>query len=793
MIPVRIKKVAGDLLTRWGRTLLTLVGLSLGLYGLCSVLVAFVLLADDLNENYRATNPANIVVTVQDVDEALLARIASIENVGDVERRDIVRGRIDAGDGAWMPVTIFVVEDFERLRVASFYPERGAWPPPTGDILLERDGGFFLRAADSPLRLRIGRSPQIDTRLAGWTYDPGQAPSRMEMALYGYASRATLERWGVAPESARILVTVPSNANAGVNSSARRAARAIETTLTEAGANVLRTEIFDSPRHPHQFQLNAMIAILAGIGVVSLMLCVVLVVNLIDALMASEQRAIGVMRAIGAVKGQIERDYLLGVGALGLVACMIATPLAVSLGRGLALFVSRMLNFDLLSEAGPPWLIVGVLAVGVLLPMLVAMVRVRRAAGMPVREALARIDPSQIGPIAQRIGEIFTPLPLTLRAAARALVARPRRALFTAGALTLGLLFFLVALNIRTSLWETVESVGRTKPFDLVVRLREAEEVSRLDAWAANTRVVVRSEYWSGGEGVLYAAGLQVSNPSAFLAVPEQSWALRPELIEGAWLDPRVRPNGVVVTQRFLGDHNLVQVGQSYDLRLGGRMARVTIVGVVREFGPGVAYVTRNLFERLRGESARANLAFFDLGANGDAFSERYVASLMEANAPEAGVSIASVGTSGLLELIVINHLEGIALVLEIIAAIALAVGAVGLASSISVSVVERYREIGVLKALGGRAGAVGAVFVTEAILIALFGWLAAVAVAPWLSREISAAFGTVIIEYPFDYRAFPWGWTLALGAALAIAVLASLLPVRSAINTSIYRALRSE
>jgi putative ABC transport system permease protein len=794
MIPARMKKVVRDLATRWGRTLLTIGGLSIGLFGLCSVLVAFTILSNDLNANFRNTNPPNIIVRNAEFAPATLDRIRAIDGVRDVETRAASQARIQSSMGGWMPMTLSIVEDFETMRVARFYREEGAWPPPPGGLLIERDGRFFIREPlGAPMRVRFADGREVTAPLSGWSYDPGQAPSRMEMATYGYVSRETANVWGLEAARTRLLITVDGadSMRMSINSQARTVAREIETILRAEGATAPRVEVFDSPEHPHQFQLNAMVALLAGIAVVSLMLCIVLVVNLFDALMANEQRSIGVMRAVGGRSGQIARDYLIGVGVLGLVSSALSLAFAIDMGRGLATFVSRMLNFDILTNPNPAVLALGVLAVGFVLPVLVASIRVTRAVNMPVRDALSRIDPASGGAVTQFLGGVFAPLPVTPRSAARALLVRPRRALFTAAALAMGLLFFLAALNIRTSLWETVDAVGRTKPFDMMMILRAPESTERLDAWLRQIPEVQRTEFWSGGEGTLYAEGLQISNPTTILATPAQSWAMRPEVIQGDWLSAR-RPNGLVVTQKFMADNPLAQIGAPYDLRVGAATARVEIVGVVREFGPGYFYIQLPLFEQLHPTSGTAGVVLLELSEM-DFWAERGFAGEMEDSAREAGVNVGMVMTSGLLRGIVVNHLDSIAVVLQVIALIALAVGIVGLASSISVSVVERYREVAVLKAIGGRSFAVASLFITEAMFIAVIGWLAALAASPWLSREIAAYFGTVIIQYPFDYRAFPFGSLMALGVALAIALFASLLPIRSALAMTTHRALRSE
>ncbi|NJO12758.1 MAG: FtsX-like permease family protein [Gammaproteobacteria bacterium] len=186
-----------------------------------------------------------------------------------------------------------------------------------------------------------------------------------------------------------------------------------------------------------------------------------------------------------------------------------------------------------------------------------------------------------------------------------------------------------------------------------------------------------------------------------------------------------------------------------------------------------------------------ANLAFVDLQISSYANQTR-AASALEANSLQTPWQAARILTTRLLEAIVENHVADIAQLILIVAFIALGVGATGVASSLSVSVVERQREIGVLKAIGGRSSTVAVLFASEAALIAALAWLVALLSAPLLSRGIADAFGAVIIQYPFEYRAAPWAATLAIALALAVALLSSVLPVRRAIRTTTHQALRA-
>ncbi len=806
---VRFRKILADLLTRWGRTTLTVVGLAFGLFGVGSVLVAFLILADDLNANFRNTNPPNIVVDAGEVSAETLARLRALPQVAEVEPRGIVGARMQSARGRWNSAILYVVEDFQHLRVARFYPKKGAWPPPPNGVLVERDALFFLwRPMDEPLTLRLSDGKTVNPVFAGVAFDPGQAPARMEQMLSGFVSRSTVEAWGFKPAGSRLLVTVkgadaasrpvgafdflggPNPGDAEAASKVARAAAVIRTTLEGEGVTVRRMSLQSKLQHPHQFQLNATLALLAGVALVCFALSAMLIINLVDSIMTGEQRAIGVMKAIGARSSQIARDYLIGVALLGLVSGLIALPLSLRLGRMIAKVIAGFLNFDLLHPTDPALLYAVVLGLAVLTPVVVATLRVVSTAGMPVREALARPGTARVSRLAGWLGALASPLPLLPKMAVRTLARSPRRTLLTGLSLALGLVFFLSALNLRASLNGTIDEVRQAKPYDLQVSFRGRYPVDEMRGWIAEFPNVKQTEFWSSVEGTLTTPAQEGTNPVQVIAAPKGSVMLRPQLIAGRWLDP-AEPSGVVVTQKLLADEPLIRLGGDYSLGAEGRSARVRIVGVVKEFGGGAIYADPALVGGLIDQDGKANLMLITLKESSYA-GETELAKLIEESVNQSDWRLGSVMTSRLLEMVVKNHLAVIADLLLIIAGLMLAIGALSLASSISVSVVERYREVGVLKAVGGRSPAIAALFAWEAVFIAVIGWTLSLAAAPWLSRTLSDAFGTLIVQYPFSYRSDPTGAPLALGVAVLIALIASALPIRTALSATALKALRT-
>ncbi len=115
--------------------------------------------------------------------------------------------------------------------------------------------------------------------------------------------------------------------------------------------------------------------------------------------------------------------------------------------------------------------------------------------------------------------------------------------------------------------------------------------------------------------------------------------------------------------------------------------------------------------------------------------------------------------------------------------AVALLVGAIGVANIMVIAVLERRSEIGLRRALGATRGHIRTQFLTEAILLALIGGVAGV-LAGAAATAIYAHYKDWATVIPAD------AWAGGLGAALVIGALAGLLPAIRAARMSPTQAL---
>ncbi len=821
MFNMRVKKIFHDLYEYKGRSLLTMFGITLGLTGASAVFVALIILGDDMRQNYEQTNPANITISTKHLSEKILSDIKSIPGVSDISQRSINVGRAEITFGGRKTIIVNAVENFDNLNIAKFYPEKGDWPPATGEMLIERDGKFFVRdPIGSSLKIRLSNGRNIKAKLSGYTFDPGKAPSRMEGIIYSYVSQQTFNNWFPNNKNMQLLITTDVNAeNIGVplqkasnvnpdnedhtfsehedniNNSLLRPediviAESIKTILTSNGYPIHNTTIRNVNVQPHQFQMDSIVITLIGIATICLIMCQSLVVNLIDAIIIRETKIIGTLKAIGASTRSLTFDYLLSMGVLGLLAGLISLTTAIYLGQIIALNVAANLNFNILTKGVHSALYVLVIVFSVAIPVLSAWLPVRRGAKMTVHDALQNTDVKVDGKFWHIIGNINLPISLPAQLALRNIFRKPKRLLLTLTSLSIGLTFFIATLNVSYSLQKTSSVIVESNPHDLAVSFAKPYSITSIEKWLSKFDNLKSTEYWLSTKVLMQTNNGLISNSMSILGTSEDTKAIVPKILAGRWLDTEV-PNGIVVNRETLKSNKFLKLGESYNMVLGKNKKVVSIIGVVDKLAGSTVYTNRELVEELMQIKGISNNIYLTLEDNhflkvGD-FSNN-----LESSLPDESWSILNIVRSKLLQLIIDNHLAPISNLLLVVAGITLVIGIMGLATSVILSIFERSREIAVMKSIGGQGFHIAQQLILESVFIAILSWLIAITLAHPLSQWTTKALGEMIVNYGFVYHSNYSGFALALGIAIVVTIIASIFPTISAIRKPVNHVLQA-
>jgi putative ABC transport system permease protein len=796
------------------RSLLVVLAIAVGLAGFAAVMASYAILTRELNAGYLATNPASATLRTDAVDDELLRAVKNDPGVRDAEARRTLSARIRAGHGRWRTLVLFVVQDFGNIRVSKLLPQEGAWPPAAGEILIERDAFHVAKARiGDRVIVRTTSGNETTLRLSGSVHDVGQAQARMENIVYGYITAATLERLGEQPFLDQLQIVVTGNAADAPH--IRSVAAGVKELLESRGHPVRRVDVPPPGKHPHADLMGLLLLAMSSFGLFVLLLSGILVVNLLTALMASQVRQIGVMKAIGGSRWQIARIYLSQALLLGVAAIAVALPFGIWGSRLLCRYLAVFLNFDLTSFAIPAWVYLLVMAVGLVAPLLSAAWPVWHGTRVPVREALDDFGVSAMAfgtgtldRLLAGMGGATRPVLLAIRNSFR----RRTRLALTLLTLAAGGLFFMSALNIRASMIHTLDHLFDSKRYDLMEGLGTMQPVAKVARAIKATPGIVRADYWVATEGMLPDESPAPSTRSTaphgasagrhrggvagagerftMLAVPAGSDFIKLEIVQGRDLRPG-ETDALVMNSALAAKLPRVKVGDTISLRMGPGQSRWRVVGIARElFSPAVAYVPLAFFDAFHpGMTNNVRLVL----TRTDAASIDQVRDTLEHNLEREQIRAPGSLSKADSRYGFDQHMLMIYIFLIVMSCIIGGVGGLGLMTTMSLNVLERRREMGVLRAIGASPAMVWLVVVAEGCVIGVLSWALA-ALAAWpVSRTLGNLMVGAMFRSRLDFSFEISGLLIWLGVSLTLAAIASFLPAWHASRGPIREALGYE
>jgi putative ABC transport system permease protein len=463
---------------------------------------------------------------------------------------------------------------------------------------------------------------------------------------------------------------------------------------------------------------------------------------------------------------------------LGSIASAIGLPAAVAIGRPYAALKADMLNFSVAGVAIPWWAIALQLALGCLIPVAAAAIPVSRACKRPVSATLRDCGiatDARSGFLRRRISMpiVGRPLLLSIGNAFR----RRQRMLFTLLAIAAGGAVYLAADNLRRSVRESVDALFVSERYDIVLRLDDAYPAANSEAVASRVAGVSRVQALaSANASVANAEGFS-GNAFTVIGVPPDSAMFAEKMEQGRWLATADR-NAIVVSEALLANEPSLTSGSDIELTVDGEATSWHVVGVSHGIQP-VAYVPLAAFNALH-RNDRASTLVISASARDAASQLEVIARLREAlehaGMPVAGSRLMSEGRRAIED-----HLLMVVEFLGAMGWVMIVVGGMGLGSTMGLAVLERTREIGVMRALGARHRTLIAMILTEGLVVAALGWLVSIPLSIPISAFLADMFGRVMFSvpvHPLPTLASLCRWLLLVAA---VSLIACVMPARRA------------
>jgi putative ABC transport system permease protein len=651
-----------------------------------------------------------------------------------------------------------------------------------------------------------GDGPPVGITVIGIARDVGLAPGWMEHVVYVYTTPRTLAALAssnASPASNASLAptdaVIPTDVLFTVRGDpfdrehARRVARDVADAGSRAGRRVVSMTVPVPGEHMHAGQMNSLLYTQGAFGVLSLLLSGFLVVNLMTAMLTGQSREIGIMKAIGARPAQLVRMYLVLALLLGLVASLVAVPTAASLGVRYAAFAAELLNFDVHDARIPAWVLVLQAAAGLLLPVFAAAIPVWRG---------CRLDNVSCA--------IMWVRSRTVRCTGQHAVTRPSRLIRALGAAAAVAVTQCIPgesvwhsrlrchwrrVPVPRVAWITAIPsaccTARLRAFDLVLP-DDAQPAGELESMARSTVGVRDAGAWSSARAMLDRHDGMLDGAFPITALDPRSALIAFPVLEGAWLDDVVatdRLPQLVVNQRLRDQQPTLRLGDTVSLVIDGRSVLWRVRGLV-ESGPApMAYTTPSMFASATRQRGARTLVVATEARTTAAQSD--VLQRLRDRYESAGMHVANA------DLIQANR-QSIEDHLLMVSGFLLAMSQLTyhrrlLASTMSLAVLERTREIGIMRAIGASHGAIIGMVQVEALVIGGCSWVLAVPLSIPVSVLLARAFSRIMIPVPVHYIPDVGGMLLWLLVVVVVSAVSSAWPARRAVGVPTATALAYE
>ncbi len=802
MLSPRWRKVARDLWAEKSRTGIVVASIAVGIIAFGGLFGTRSVVAENITLEYRRFNENDVAYRINGLDDETVAWAARQPFVTDAQGLTVYNAEAQLPGGV-EDVVITAFEDYNDIRINRLLPEQGKVPPERGEVVIERsytnEVGIDI-GSEIIIELEEGRTTTLD--YVGTVHDLNAFPNSVDPRIKLYVTPRTLRLLDFDPTFNQLYVTLDRETIANAGTTLDAVSDGLREDLERLGVEVDGVIVNRDGQLWSGDFANGIAAILFLVGSAAVVLCGFLVLNVITGLLAQQRRQIGMMKIIGATGWQVATLYLTLAAAFGTLALIFALPVSRLLSRGVssALLGVGFLNVDVAVFELPIFVVIVQVIVAVMAPIIAGLLPIIKGARLSVLDSLQDSDSASIDGFDRLLAKIKG-LPRPVLLALRNTFRRKARLISTLVTLIVAGGFFMGALNIRVSVLKeatTVALAGSDLRFNLddyydqggvLMRVSTVDGITDAEGWVTGTVNRVRADD-------------SESDDLTLTGVPADSPYNTPVITEGRWLvppTPRHRPNlnEIVISTEFEDLEPDVKVGDTLRLTFDGTEQNWLVVGIVETGGP--TSVTPPLYTYYEGASRYLQVPE----------QTNFVLTATSANTLEADARIEAAAVDELdrfgIEVsdssVVLEESENarssfdvIIFLLAFVAMIIAIVGGFGLGGTMSLAVLERTREIGVMRSVGASSNTLRGMYVLEGVLIGAMSYVLALPFSLLVSYGFAVAIAGIFgRDRPLEFGVNLVGLALWATIILVVAAIASLLPAQRAARISIREALAYE
>ena len=794
-------KVWADLWHNKVRTLLAVLSIAVGVFAIGAMFGMADQLISGMDKAHQAVTPAHLDLFLRDpIDRDTAIRLKSIPEVEDVEVLNSVSIRYKLKpEDEWQPGLLVMRDDYLKQKYDVWQLKAGDWPEKD-NIGIERLSSqvFGIDIGDKVIFEldRTDRALPITAKIRHPFVEPPQFGGK---AVF-FTDAQGLERFNIPAgtfNNLKVRVKPPYSMD-----KVQQVASEIKIRLGKERIGVAAAFYPDPQEHWGRFIVEGIMLVLQILAVMSLLMSVVLVTNTMTALITQQTHQIGIIKSIGGKTVTIITIYLSGVLVYGLLALIIAVPPGALLAFGMSKNFLNFFNIDYNTFQVSPRALVFQTIASLLVPLLAALRPVLTGATITVRQAIASYGLggdfgfSRLDRFVERLGQRFLASPYAI--ALGNMFRRKARLALTQLVLVAAGTMFLVVMSLSASITYSLDNDLNRRAYDVRIDFEDPQRTDRTEKMATTAPGVEQAELWYTHPATLLKPGQRLKEAgisAEIVGVPANSDMFRPLILAGRWLEPG--DGRVLVIGKTMADDHHLKVGDMLTLDLAELgHAQWQVIGIFQvifsgDFDAAPIYAPQETLFTTTKQYNRGQLLFARASAHDPAtvmavnarLKDVYAARQMDINTYDSATSVEDREDAEGGYSISISMLVALAIIVAV-------VGGIGLMGSLSISVVERTREIGVMRAVGGRTWTIMSMFILEGVLQGVMSWFVAAPLSFILGQPLSGTLGQVMFEANLDYQYNYAAVFIWLVVVVIISILASILPARNATRISVRESL---
>jgi putative ABC transport system permease protein len=783
------RKSLGDLTRRRGRAVFAVAALALavasvGLFALPA------LMSRAMNREIVANELADVTVTVKPLplNAAELQALTSLPDVLAFEPRTTFSTRVYVGVRR-QDAFLVGKPSFTRQTVDAVTVTAGSAPGPGAVLTDVQDAAYGndVGKTGGAVRLIAANGDVVSLPISGEGRNlTGAQLVAQDGFVVLYASAQTVARLSGAPGYTRLAFRLADPSPTAAHRTVTAIRQYLQTVPGFTGFSDL-PEIRTPGDWPGKSRFDDLTRILFVVTLLALVGALALLSGTMTTLIGEQTPEIATMKAIGAGRKQIRRVYLRTAMLLGALGAITGALLGILLVWALtSYFASSLFAISAPFSVDLPVLLASI-ALGVIGPPLAALPAVGRAARLPLAETL-QASGSATGPEG-RLGRLLRRavfFPRVAQIGLRGVARRRRRSIATALQVGLAVATLLAFLSLATSVGNTVNQSWSSYRYNI-----DAGSMSSQPLPPSAGRLI------ASVPGVARVQA-QLRNDVKLAGQDGQVWAIpdRPmysfHLVSGRLLtaaDHRTHAHALVVEQtiaRTSGTH----LGQRIMLSTAAGPAQFTVVGIVsdQQQNGTVLYVPLTTMQSVLRTPGAVNEYWIQTTSGNHQLIDQTNTRLEDAFAAhglQMGTQIEYVGAANDRA-----TYRSITTAITVLGLLIVAISMIALINTITMVVLERTREIGILRCIGAHARDIRRIFATEGLTVALAGWVIGIPLGFGLAHGIVALVQNVFNQHVlFTFPAL--NIPLALIGTLILALLVMQIPLRRAVRFKPGEALR--